>query len=277
MRNKRVAAVNDLAGFGRSSLAVIMPILSAMGLQCCPVPTAVLSSHMAIKGYTFLDMTENLRKTISHWKSAGIKFDAIYTGFLGSAEQVPVVCDALKNLKDENALLVVDPVMGDNGKPYKSCTQDLINGMRELAFMADILVPNETEAMLLLDRDASNISSESAAENIVRELSSKGPLKVVLTGLSIKPGAICSVCFDRNADKCEFIYKDRIGGYFPGTGDIFASVLTGAFLCGKDIFESAKTAADFVKACAEETLNSGEAPIAGVLFERLLPKLIDRM
>ena len=161
----RVAAVHDLSGFGRCSLTVAIPILSAMGVQCCPLPTAFLSTHTGgFQGFTFLDMTEEMPRVSAHWKGLGIRFQAVYSGFLGSARQIGVVSDFIRDFRTPETLIVVDPVMGDDGRAYQTCTPDLCAGMAQLAEEADVITPNLTEAAFLLGQSYKDLAKDCAHE-----------------------------------------------------------------------------------------------------------------
>ncbi len=275
LRNRRVAAIHDISGFGRGSMTAAIAALSSMGLQTLPFPTAVLSSHTGIPGYTFRDLTCDFDAYIAHWKSLHLRFDAIYSGFLGSCAQTSIVSRFIDEFRDKNTLVLVDPVMGDGGRRYETCTEELCAGMRELARKADMITPNLTEAGILLgESDLKHLpESEEQIGKWLGELSSMGPGRVVITGIERGRGEVGVACFDAGSGETEFFYNKSVGGYFPGTGDLFASVLLGSVLNGAGMAESAKKAAGFIRRAAEITVLSGEDPIEGVLFEKLLSEL----
>ena len=189
MLTPRVAAIHDMSGFGRCSLTVAIPILSAMGLQCCPLPTAFLSTHTGgFEGFTFLDMTDEMPKVARHWKSLDLEFQAIYSGFLGSERQIGMVADFIRDFRSPETIVVIDPVMGDHGKVYQTYTPAMCEGTARLAMQADVITPNLTEAALLLDMPYEALpSGEAGCREIVERLSLEGQRSVVLTGASCEP------------------------------------------------------------------------------------------
>lgn len=285
----RCAAIHDLSGFGRCSLSIIMPVLSAMGVQCCPLPTAYLSTHTGgFSGNTFLDMTDAMASAADHWEDLGLAFQAVYTGFMASQRQIALVGEIVARMKRRGALAVIDPVMGDHGRPYRTYTKEMCQKMVEMAALGDVITPNLTEAALLLEGD---VPQDPGA--LVRRLSLEGRRSVVLTGAVCQTGsvrqtgavpgeaetgsvcqteAVCqtgAVCFDRETGEVTFIAVDRVPGDFHGTGDLFASVLAGGLLQGKALPAAARQAAEFVRLCVAETAPSRE----GVAFEPFLGRL----
>ena len=268
----RIAAIHDLSCFGRCSLTIALPVLSAMGCQCCPLPTALLSAHTGISGFTFLDTTDEMRRISAHWSQLSLHFQAIYTGFLGSAPQISLVEDFLRRFHAPDTLLVMDPVMGDHGTPYKTCTPALRQGLRELVAQADVITPNLTEAAILLDIPYHESQTADAAE-LVRALSLQGQRSVVLTGYAAAPGQVGALCYDRDTRQVEAVQTARIPQDFPGTGDLFASVLTGALTRGAPLLQAARTAVDFVGSCVARSVAEGAGEADGVDFEPLLRQL----
>ena len=268
----RVAAIHDLSGFGRCSLTIALPVLSAMGCQCCPLPTALLSAHTGISGFTFLDTTDEMRRISAHWSQLSLHFQAIYTGFLGSAPQINLVEDFLRRFHAPDTLLVMDPVMGDHGTPYKTCTPALRQGLRELVAQADVITPNLTEAAILLDIPYHESQTADASE-LVRALSLQGQRSVVLTGYAAAPGQVGALCYDRDTRQVEAVQTARVPQDFPGTGDLFASVLTGALTRGAPLLQAARTAVDFVGSCVARSVAEGAGEAEGVDFEPLLRQL----
>ena len=268
----RIAAIHDLSCFGRCSLTIALPVLSAMGCQCCPLPTALLSAHTGISGFTFLDTTGEMRRISAHWSQLSLHFQAIYTGFLGSAPQINLVEDFLRRFHAPDTLLVMDPVMGDHGTPYKTCTPALRQGLRELVAQADVITPNLTEAAILLDIPYHESQTADASE-LVRALSLQGQRSVVLTGYAAAPGQVGALCYDRDTRQVEAVQTARVPQDFPGTGDLFASVLTGALTRGAPLLQAARTAVDFVGSCVARSVAEGAGEAEGVDFEPLLPQL----
>lgn len=268
----RIAAIHDLSCFGRCSLTIALPVLSAMGCQCCPLPTALLSAHTGISGFTFLDTTDEMRRISAHWSQLSLHFQAIYTGFLGSAPQINLVEDFLRRFHVPDTLLVMDPVMGDHGTPYKTCTPALRQGLRELVAQADVITPNLTEAAILLDIPYHESQTADASE-LVRALSLQGQRSVVLTGYAAAPGQVGALCYDRDTRQVEAVQTARVPQDFPGTGDLFASVLTGALTRGAPLLQAARTAVDFVGSCVARSVAEGAGKAEGVDFEPLLRQL----
>ena len=271
MPTPRVAAIHDLSCFGRCSLTIALPVLSAMGCQCCPLPTALLSAHTGFTGGSFLDLTEEMQRIADHWAQIDIHFDGIYSGFLGSAAQIGTVRQFITRFRG-TGLVIIDPVLGDHGQAYRTCTPELCNGMRRLAESADIITPNLTEASLLLEQSYETIQAIDPAE-IVRRLSLEGRRSVVLTGYSTGDGQTGALCFDRADGSIQAVQVQRVPRDFSGTGDLFTSVLTGAMVKGVPLIQAARTAADFVQSCAARTLAAGNTDGEGVDFEPLLRTL----
>ena len=272
MMTPRVAAIHDMSGFGRCSLTVAIPILSAMGIQCCPLPTAFLSTHTGgFEGFTFLDMTDEMPKVSAHWKQLGLSFQALYSGFLGSERQIGIVEDFIRDFRAPGTVVVVDPVMGDHGKVYQTYTPAMCAGTAHLAAQADVITPNLTEAALLLGIPYENLpAGEAGCREIVESLSLEGTRSVVLTGASAGEGETGAVCFDASTGRVEVVETQRVPREFHGTGDVFASVLTGALVQGASLPEAARAAVDFVRLCAERTAAQGLPIREGVDFEPLL-------
>ena len=272
MSTPRIAAIHDLSCFGRCSLTIALPVLSAMGCQCCPLPTALLSAHTGFPGNTFLDLTAEMGRIADHWTAMDLQFDAIYSGFLGSADQVDTVARFFDTFKKSDTAVIVDPVMGDHGTAYRTCTPELCRGMRVLAENADVITPNLTEAALLLDHPYEEIQRTDAYE-VVRRLSVGGRRSVVLTGYSSGPGQTGALCFDRDSGESKAVQTPREPQDFSGTGDLFASVLAGGVARGVPLFQAAQAAADFVRDCIARTLAEGLTEQDGVDFEPLLGQL----
>lgn len=278
MTPPRVAAINDMSGYGRCSLTVALPILSVMGIQCCPLPTAYLSTHTGgFEGYTFFDMTDGLMPSFEHWQNLNIKFDAVFSGFLGSEAQLSIISDIFDSLKQTDTLILVDPVMADNGEIYTTYTQRMCRDMVRLSEKADIITPNPTEAAIFLDLPLdAEPGSKDEAKDWLRGLNLDGKRSVVLTGLSYGDGTLGAASFDAKNGKISFSSCKRVPCEFPGTGDIFASVLLGAVICGKELCEAADIAVRFVHDCMELTYRNGGDAREGVYFEPLLKTLTEK-
>jgi len=278
MHTPRVAAIHDLSGFGRCSLTVALPILSAMGAQCCPLPTAFLSTHTGgFTGFTFLDMTDEIPKITAHWKSLGLQFDALYSGFLGSERQIGLVEEFISAFRAPGTVVVIDPVMGDHGRAYQTYTPAMCAGMVRLAELADVITPNLTEAAFLLGEIPENLKTDEAGlRGITERLSLNGRRSVVLTGASLTPGQTGALCFDAGTGRTSAVQTAYIAHEFHGTGDVFASVLTGALVRGDSLTEAARQAAEFVRACAERTAAEDLPVREGVDFEPLLRLLTEK-
>lgn len=266
---KRVACIHDISGIGKCSLTAAIPIISAAGIEAASMPTAVLSTHTGnIKGFTYRDLTDDLVPFANHWKSLGIEFDGIYSGFLGSTEQVDIVCSFVNEFKNNNTSVIVDPAMADGGRMYTTFDEDFAQEMVLLCRKADIIVPNLTEAAFLLgEKYVEPPYSKTYIENIIRRLINLGPSMVVLTGVSFNDNEIgCAVC-EKNGE-IFYSFSEKYPGVYYGTGDIFASALTGAYLNGKSIYESAEIALDFTCSAIRRTYEAGTDTRLGVNFEK---------
>jgi len=199
----KIAAIHDISGYGRCSLTVILPIISALGCQVCPIPTAILSNHSEYKDFYFYDCTEHIEKYYENWELNNLKFDCMYSGFLGSQKQIDIIIDILNKMKaNNNTLAVVDPVMGDHGKVYKTYNQEMINKMSELVKHADIITPNLTEACILLNKEYTNEKlSIEKLKDFLKRLSDIGPRVVVLTGIHTSTDEHANFCYDKEKDE----------------------------------------------------------------------------
>ena len=273
-RPARVAAIHDLSGFGRCSISVILPVLSAMGNQVCPVLTAVLSTHTGGFGeVVFRDLTDYIKPALEHYKNLDIDFEAVYSGFLGSEEQVDSCLEFFKSYP--NALKIVDPVMGDNGKAYKTCTKSLQNRMKELVEVADVITPNLTEAAMLLGESYSTAPmTVNEARSLLLKLHGLGPKKIVVTGVELASGILANIGYDGEQGSFWYSPCEYIPVHYPGCGDIFASVLIGAMLGGASLPIAIGKATDFAELCVKTTFSYGSDPRQGVMLESVLGSLI---
>lgn len=267
---KKIAAIHDIAGFGRSSLTVVIPVMSAMGHQTCPVPTAVLSTITGFyKDYEMLDLTPLMPRYLAHWERENLKFDCVYTGFLGSAEQADIAVSFIERLKAP--LNVVDPVFADNGEIYSCFDKSIIKAMRALCSKADIITPNATEAAFLLGSKKPLSSVKEAAEASAA-LSNQGT-SVIIT--SVPDGDNVAVVL-RNSETgrvCKICNPYISHAHYPGTGDLFTSVLVGALLSGKNLEKSASQAADFVFTSIKAAYENAVPLREGVPLEFMLQRL----
>ena len=274
----RVAAIHDLSGFGRCSLTVIIPVLSSMGIQVCPLPTAILSTHSGGFGNFYShDLTDSMTDYASHWENTGIRFDCLYTGYLGSVRQVDIVSGLFGTFKkDAETLIVVDPVMGDNGRLYKSFTSEMQDKMRTLVQKADIITPNLTEACFLLGTPFDDSPMDGPKmEYYLRRLSEMGPDRVVITSVKTADGCFANIGWQRSTGALRVAAYDPVPAHYPGTGDIFTSVLTGSLLKGEDLQTAMDKAAQFVALAADMTYRQKTPEREGVLLEKALPRLCD--
>ena len=274
-RIKKVAAVHDLSCVGRCSLTVIIPVLACMGIQACPLPTALLSTHLGgFKTVAFHDFTTEMPAFFTHWLSEGIAFDCIYSGFLASPEQIDVVSDFIDKFSANHPLVLVDPVMGDEGKLYSVYTAKMQERIRQLVRKADVITPNYTEACFLLDEPYQEIVPRADALNSwLPRLSALGPPRVVITGVPLPVNQLANLCYERETGRISQVVRDLIPARYPGTGDIFASVLLGALLGGQRLPAAMERADAFVAAAVQATYEAGTPPREGILLEKSLHRL----
>lgn len=275
---KRVITVQDISCVGKCSLTVALPVISAMGVEACVLPTAVLSTHTAFKGFTFRDLTADISAITSHWKQEKIGFDAIYTGYLGSFEQIELMHSLIADFGGGSTRVIVDPCMGDNGALYSGFTPDFAKAMAVLCSKADVIVPNLTEASFMLDVPylAAGYTKEYI-EDLVQKLAGLGSRRVVLKGVSFDDKKIGIVSYDSQNQKISWYFHERMPQSFHGTGDIFASVLTGALVRGFELQEACRLAADFVVEAIRATLSHKDYNWYGVDFESAIPFLVERL
>lgn len=263
---KKVAAINDLSGFGRCSLTVALPIISSYGIQCCPLPTAVLSCHTGYETYFFDDYTDRMEKYFAEWQKLKLAFDCIYTGFLGSDRQIDIVLRFVKNFKKENTVLLVDPVMGDNGRIYSTYTHTMCEKMELLVSEADIITPNLTEACILSGSPYNKDMTEKQIAKIAEKLYSRGAKNVVITGLH-RGELLGNYIYDGNG---EMLLSANVPNPFSGTGDVFASVLCASVVNGVNLRSAVKKSAEFVYKAARHSYERGGDIKDGVDFEYVL-------
>ncbi|MDR2138021.1 MAG: pyridoxamine kinase [Tannerella sp.] len=278
-KQKRIAAIHDISGFGKCSLTVALPILSAAGIETSVIPTAVLSTHTGgFTGFTYRDLTEDLRPFIKHWKSLNIPFDALYSGFLGSFEQIEILGTLFDEFKTPENLILIDPVMADNGELYKIFTPDFARAMKELCRKADLIIPNITEACLLVDEPYVNGPyTEDYIRNLLKKLSDIGPGKIVLTGVFTDDSRLGAATYDRTTDEVAFLLTDRIPGYYHGTGDVFGSALLAALLNGFTLPDATRIAVNFTVASIRRSFEARTDVRFGVNFEQSIPGFLKEL
>lgn len=271
----RVAAIHDLSGYGRASLTVVIPILSSMGIQVCPLPTAVLSSHSGFPGFHMVDLTENMDQMIIHWKDMGLSFDAIYSGYLGSSRQVDIVKQFMRDFRKESQLIIVDPVLGDNGKLYSAFGQDMVDEMRRLVEEAHIITPNLTEAAFLLGKEYSPEIDAREITAWARDLAGMGPDIVIITSMPERsqPHKTAVLAWNKTDNRMWKVSCDYLPANYPGTGDAFSSVVTGALLQGDSLPIALDRAVHFISMGVRATFGYKHSPADGILLEKVLPYL----
>lgn len=275
---KRIITVQDISCVGKCSLTVALPVISTMGVEACVLPTAVLSTHTAFSGFTFRDLTQDITPICDQWKKEKIHFDAIYTGYLGSFEQLDLMHKLFADFGGKDVLTIVDPCMADNGSLYKGFTPEFALAMAKLCGKADVIVPNMTEASYLLGVPYVASGYDKAyVEKMLKDLAATGAKKIVLKGIEFEEEKIGIAAYDSTTDKITWYFHKKMPQSFHGTGDIFASVLTGALMRGKSLEDSYKLAADFVVESIKETLSHKDYNWYGVDFEAAVPFLISRL
>ncbi len=268
---KKIAVINDFCGFGRCSISVSLPIISALKVQCCPLPTSVFSNHTGFESFFFTDFTKHMETYINEWRKLNLKFGGILTGYLGSAEQIEIVSAFLKEFKTEKTVTVIDPVMGDYGKLYPSYSPVLAKKMSSLVKFADILTPNLTEACILTNTDYRPDINEAELQEICKKLSEMGPEKIVISGL------------ERGDDLENFIYEKgkspviirehKVGACRSGTGDVFSSIIAADAVNGVDFIKSVRHASSFIAKVLRRTVELDLPKTDGICFEEFLCEL----
>ena len=274
---KRIVTIQDISCFGKCSLTVALPIISACGIEACPIPTAVLSTHTGgFQGFTFRDLTQEITPVANHWKALDVKFDGIYTGYLGSKEQLKIVSDFIDNFKKDDTIVFIDPVMGDHGKLYTGFDEDFAKEMVSLVKKADVIAPNLTEVSYLLDREYKEDYADEEIKEMLKELSSLGAETVIITG--VRRGDKLGVfAYESKTEEFSEYFRERINDTFHGTGDVFASVCSSALVKGFSVKEAIERATDFVVECILHTAPDKENHWYSVKFEECIPSLVKRM
>lgn len=269
--------VQDISCVGKCSLTVALPIISAAGVEAGVLPTAVLSTHTMFKKFTFCDLTDEITPIVDTYKELGIDFDAIYTGYLGSHRQLALVDKFIKDFKKEDTVVLIDPVMADNGVFYKGFDADFAASMKELCGSADIIIPNLTEASFMLGIPYNADYDEEYIRGVLKDLTSLGCRTAALTGISFSPDKIGVYSYDSKTDTYFSYYNEKLPAAFHGTGDIYASSVLGALMRGISTEESLRIAVDYTLECMKKTLADENHRFYGVNFEEALPFYIDNI
>ncbi len=269
VRQKKIAVIEDISGYGRCSLTVALPVISAMQIQCCIVPTSIFSNHTGFPDYFFDDYTDKMLEYIDKWKELSLEFDAVYSGFLGSGRQAEIVSDFIDYFRGTNTQVITDPVMGDHGKPYITCTAGLCSQMKQLICKADIITPNLTEACILTDTPYRPEGwKKEEITDIAEKLSAMGPEKIVITG--IRQGRyIADFVWDEGTEP-SFVRSMQAGSERCGTGDLFASIIAGDAVNGIPFIQSVRRASRFVRRCILKSEEMNIPPSDGTCFEEFL-------
>lgn len=273
---KTVATITDLSGLGKCSLTAALPVLAALGVQACPMPTAVLSAQTLFSGFAIEDLTGLMPKTARHWAALGMDFDGIYSGFLSHADQIQQVADCITQF-GQGAHILVDPILGDDGLLYPTSTKKLCDGMGELVTMAHTITPNLTEACVLAGRDLGSIISHKGEADymdrvleLAQILQAKGPQTVAITGIVTAEGDIANLVL--SPEGWQSHRTPHLAGSFSGTGDLFASVLCGCLVQGVSAHRATDLACQFIRTSIHDTDPAGD-PRQGIEFEKNLPIL----
>lgn len=268
---KKIAVINDFSGFGRCSIAVALPILSVMKVQCCPLPTSIFSNHTGFPSYFFEDYTSRMVPYMQEWKKLDLRFNGICSGFLGSKEQIEIVKKFFKEFKTEETQIIVDPVMGDYGKPYPTYTKEMCGEMKKLVEFADILTPNVTEACVLTDTSYKEKWKIEEIQEMAEKIHAMGPKKIAITGI-VQGGFIANFCYEEG-EQPKVLRTHKEGTQRSGTGDIFASIIAADAINGVPFYKSVKKASNFIKKCIIRSQELDIPLTDGVCFEEVLGKL----
>lgn len=275
-RIKKIAAVHDLSGVGRVSLTAVIPILSSMGFQVCPLPTAVLSNHTQYPDYSLLDLTEEMQRIVEKWKKMDVHFDTFYSGYLASSRQIKIVEDLIAYFRRPSDLVVVDPVMGDNGKLYVGMGQDMVEEMKEFIRYADVITPNLTEMFLLLgEPEIPDVLTDQILKDGLKSLSDKGPEIVIVTSVPVvdNPHLTSVYAYNRIGGRFWKVTCPYLPAHYPGTGDAFTSVITGALMQGDSLPIALDRATQFILQGIRATFGYEYNNLEGIMLEKVLHNL----
>ena len=272
---KRIMSIQDISCLGKCSLTVALPIISAMGVEASIVPTAVLSTHTQFNNFTFRDLTDDMEPIMEHWIDENFQFDAIYTGYLGSKRQIDIVSKYFDTFGNENNFIIVDPAMADNGKLYAGFDKHFALEMAKLCQKADIILPNISEASLMLGIEyPGEDASENEIKDLLLSLSKLGAKKSVITGVTFADGTFGFMGYDSETKDFFSYGTEKVNTKSHGTGDVFASTFTGALMNGFPVYDALKIAADYTCACIKNTYNDANAVNYAVNFESEIPYLL---
>lgn len=274
---KKILTIQDISCVGKCSLTVALPIISAMGVEAAILPTAVLSTHTMFQNFVVADLTHTVKPFSTHWKNEDIQFEALYTGYLGSFEQIDLMKNLFDDFKTENNFTFVDPAMADNGKLYPAFDEKFASYMATLCAKASIIVPNITEACFMTGTEYKTEYDEAYIKDLLLKLSQNGTPLCLLTGVGCAPDKTGVMGYNRNTNEFYYYEHERLPVSFHGTGDIFSSTCLGALVRGYSWQEAAQIAADFTAECIRITLNDPDKPWYGVNFEQAIPYLINRL
>lgn len=273
---KRVVTLQDISCLGRCSITVALPVISAMGVECAIVPTVVLSTHTMFKGFTVCDLSDQIEPITRHWLSQGIKFDAVYTGYLASEDQCGQAADFIKSFKTGENMVIVDPAMADHGKLYPAFGPDFPKAMAGVCAQADLVLPNLTEAAFLTGTPYKENWSEAEVKELLEKLLALGCKSAMITGYGGGKGKTGFAAMDKSGRELSYSHT-LLPVNYHGTGDIFSSAVVGGLMRGLGLREAGVIAADFVSRCIEYTSSQPDAPWYGVEFEALLPELLEKL
>lgn len=275
---KRVVTIQDISCVGKCSLTVALPIISAMGMETAVIPTAVLSTHTAFGRFTFKDLTDQIEPICNHWAEEKFDFDAVYTGYLGSFEQLRLMSEFFDRFRTDDNLIFVDPVMGDNGSLYAGFTQEFADEMAKLCSKADVIVPNMTEASFMLHEEYRESGyDEKYVHGLLVELTGLGAKSAVITGVCLGDGRLGAIGYDSVKNEYFSAFNEKINARFHGTGDVFASVCVGAMMNGMTLKDAASLAADFTSEAIKATVDDPDRRWYGVNFESKIAWLLKRL
>lgn len=274
---KRIVSIQDISCLGKCSLTVALPIISAMGVECAIIPTGVLSTHTMFKNFTFHDLTGEIEPVVDHWQREGLSFDAVYTGYLGSFEQIDIVSGVFEKMRAGGSIVCVDPAMADNGKLYPAFDEAFAKKMASLCAGADFILPNITEASFMTGLEYKESYDEGYINSLILALAEKGAKHVILTGVSFEEGKTGVMGYDCAKGKFSYYCHEKLPVSYHGTGDIFSSSFVGALMRGFDWSEAIKIAADFTAECIRVTLDNGKEKCYGVDFEACIPYLLKKI
>ena len=271
---KRVLTIQDISCLGKCSITIALPVISALGSETVILPTAVLSTHTMFKNFTCKDLSDQIEPITRHWKDEGVTFDAIYTGYLGTAEQIEQVKDIINTFRTPETLVFIDPVMADNGKLYPAFDMNYVERNKTLCGIADIIVPNITEAALMTGMEYREEYDEDYIKEMLSRLNDLGAKVSVLTGVCLESGMTGVMGYDSTADRYFTYQRKRIDAAYHGTGDLFSSTCVGELLNGRSWQEAMRIAAEYTAITIDETLKNPGKPWYGVDFEATIPQLI---